>query len=113
MALFFDFLATGSISPAAFSRSVSLYTIAQVGAPEPVTSMVPTPYESTGAVCSEASAYSSRSLVTVIFVLVAPSASSWLRTRWASEARSPESMRTPPNSGPATSTAVFTASSML
>lgn len=97
LALSFDFFATGCITPAEFSRSVSLYTIAQVGAPEPVTSIVPTPYESTGALCRAASAYSSRSLVTVIFVFVAPKASSWLRTRCAMAARSPESMRTPPS----------------
>ena len=46
-------------------------------------------------------------------VEVAPNASSWFLTRWARAARSPESMRTPPSWGPATRTAVRTASSML
>ena len=40
-----------------------------VGAPEPVTSEVPTPYRSTGAAISPAMAYSSRSLVTTMRVL--------------------------------------------
>ena len=39
-------------------------------------------------------------------VLVAPSASSWARARWAITPRSPESIRTAPSSGPATSMAV-------
>lgn len=38
-----DALATGCISPAEFSRSTTLYTMEEVGAPEPVTSSVPTP----------------------------------------------------------------------
>ncbi len=46
----------------------------------------------------------------MIFVLYAPRSSSWRRTRWASSVRSPESIRTAPSSGPATSTAVRTAS---
>ncbi len=82
----------------------------QVGWPLPVTSWVPTPYASTGAAASEAIAYSSRSLVTTIFVLSAPRSSSCWRTRCAISSRSPESMRTAPSSGPATSTAVRTAS---
>lgn len=81
-----------------------------VGCPEPVTSWVPTPYASTGAAASEAMAYSSRSEVTTILVPVAPSSSSCWRTRWATSSRSPESMRTAPSPGPATSTAVRTAS---
>ncbi|CAM5723709.1 hypothetical protein STENM223S_02974 [Streptomyces tendae] len=81
-----------------------------VGCPEPVTSCVPTPYASTGAAASEAMAYSSRSEVTTIFVSRAPSSSSCCRTRWATSSRSPESTRTAPSSGPATSTAARTAS---
>ena len=96
LALSFDFFATGCITPAEFSRSVSLYTIAQVGAPEPVTSIVPTPYESTGALCRAASAYSSRSLVTVIFVFVAPGVQ-LVAHALRHGGRSPESMRTPPS----------------
>ncbi len=82
----------------------------QVGWPLPVTSCVPTPYASTGAAASEAMAYSSRSEVTTILVFRAPSSSSCARTRWATSSRSPESIRTAPSSGPATSTAVRTAS---
>ncbi len=55
-------------------------------------------------------AYSSRSLVTMILVSLAPSSSSCRRTRWASSSRSPESIRTAPRPGPATSTASATAS---
>ena len=101
--------ATGSISPAEFSRATTLYTMEEVGAPEPVTSLVPTPYESTGAAAREAIAYSSRSLVTVIFVCSFPKESSSSRTRCAVATRSPESRRTPPSSSPASSTAVRTA----
>ena len=54
-------------------------------------------------------AYSSRSLVTTIRVPVAPSESSWARTSSAWAIRSPESSRTAPSPGPATSTAVRTA----
>ena len=79
-----------------------------VGVPEPVTTDVPTPYESTGDAASAAIAYSSRSLVTVILVPVAPSSSSCARTSAATIGRSPESMRTPPSPVPATRTAVST-----
>ena len=51
------------------------------GAPLPVTSSVPTPYPSTGAADSPAMANSSRSEVTMMRVVVAPSSSSWARTR--------------------------------
>ena len=54
-------------------------------------------------------ACSSRSLVTMIRVLVLPSASSWARTSRAWVTRSPESSRTAPSAGPAISTAVRTA----
>ena len=50
-----------------------------VGAPEPVTTDVPTPYESTGSARSAAIAYSSRSPDSTILVSVAPSASSCSR----------------------------------
>ena len=81
-----------------------------VGAPEPVTSWVPTPYASTGADARAAIAYSSRSDVTTIRVPVAPSPSSWSRTCRACSRRSPESSRTAPSEVPATSTAVRTPS---
>ena len=83
----------------------------EVGAPDPVTRRVPTPYESTGAARRAAIAYSSRSLVTVIRVLGLPSLSSSARTDAAWVTRSPESRRTPPRSGPAMSTARRTARS--
>ena len=60
---------------------------------------VPTPYESTPAVANAAIENSSRSFVTVIFVLVAPSESSKALTRFASTPRSPESSRTAPRFG--------------
>ena len=83
-----------------------------VGVPEPVTTEVPTPYASTGEAASAAIACSSRSLVTVMRVPVAPSESSWARTRAATTGRSPESMRTPPSPVPATRIAVSTPRSM-
>ena len=52
-----------------------------VGAPDPVTRRVPTPYELTGAERRAAIAYSSRSEVTMIPVSVLPSSSSSSRTR--------------------------------
>ena len=51
-------------------------------------------------------------MVTVMRVFVAPSESSWARTRAATTGRSPESMRTAPSSVPATSIAVRTPCSM-
>ena len=57
-------------------------------------------------------ANSSRSLVTVMRVFVAPSASSCARTSRTTTPRSPESMRTAPSSVPATRTAVATPSVM-
>ena len=50
-----------------------------VGAPDPVTSDVPTPYTSTGSARSAAIAYSSRSPDSTIRVSCAPSPSSWAR----------------------------------
>jgi hypothetical protein len=90
-------------------RATSLYTSAAVGAPDPVTSEVPTPYPSTGAAPSAAIEYSSRSPVSRIRVFSAPSESSRTRTSRASTGRSPLSIRTAPRSGPASDTAVRTA----
>src|ERR1700756_5300269 len=61
-------------------RATSLYTSAAVGAPDPVTSDVPTPYPSTGATPRPAIEYSSRSPVRMIRVDVAPRESSCDRT---------------------------------
>ena len=83
-----------------------LANLLTAGDPEPVTSAVPTPYELTGAARRDAIAYSSRSFVTVIFVPVAPSASSWSRASRTTSPRSPESMRIAPSPVPATSIAV-------
>ena len=82
-----DRLATGRSGPLTVpsaagpsDRATSLYTRAAVGAPEPVTSEVPTPYPSTGAVASAAIEYSSRSPVSTMRVFLAPSSSSSVRT---------------------------------
>ena len=105
-----DRLATGRRSPSSDSdRATSLYTSEAVGAPEPVTSAVPTPYPSTGATARPAMANSSRSPVTTMRVCSAPRESSSSRTSAATVARSPLSMRTAPSFGPASSTAVRTA----
>ena len=104
-----DRLATGWSAPSSAALATSLYTSAAVGAPDPVTSDVPTPYPSTGAAPSAAIEYSSRSPVTMIRVPVAPSSSSRARTCRATTGRSPLSIRTAPSSLPAAATAVRTA----
>jgi hypothetical protein len=104
-------LATGTRSSESTeaARATSLYTSAAVGAPDPVTSDVPTPYPSTGVAPSPAIEYSSRSPVKMMRVFTAPSESSSDRTERATIGRSPLSIRTAPRSGPATSIAVRTA----